>query len=555
VNPAPVGVYHSQRYGNLTYTVPYLTPRASYKVRLHFAEIYWNASGQRVFNVLLNNAQVLGNYDIYAAAGASFKGNIQEFNAISYDAGTIAIQLVTLVDNASLNGIELTPNPTNALPAAPANLTAAVGNAVVALNWSAPAGATGFNVKRSTTSGGPYSVIASNLTEATWRNVSFVPNTTYYYVVTAQNAQGESANSNQVSARPTNGLPDLVVTSISWTPAGNLFAGNNVTFRATVLNQGSATWPAGTNLGVGFLVDGTQVSYEGGYVSALGVGASVVLTANGGPSGATWTAIAGPHIITANADDVNRYPEADENNNASSLGFTVFAQTYAVNCGGLAVGGFGADVNFAGSANTYSATNVINTNGVAAAAPMAVYQTERWGDFAYVLNNLVPGSNYTVRLHFAEISPSVTNVGGRQFSVSLNGTQVFTNFDVLAEAGAKFKAMTREIKKRADSSGTLVAQFTPGAANQPKCSGIELFSSAPVLQPPQITNCKVVGTSTMLTWQSSAATIYQVQSKTNLTDTNWLPIGNNVVATGSTLSATNSNQSASRRFYRVAQIN
>jgi hypothetical protein len=42
------------------------------------------------------------------------------------------------------------------------------------------------------------------------------------------------------------------------------------------MNQGSAAWPSGTNLGVGFLVDGTQVSYEGGYVSGLAVGSSVI---------------------------------------------------------------------------------------------------------------------------------------------------------------------------------------------------------------------------------------------------------------------------------------
>jgi len=34
-----------------------------------FAEIYWTKTGQRIFNVSINGAQVLTNFDIVAAAG------------------------------------------------------------------------------------------------------------------------------------------------------------------------------------------------------------------------------------------------------------------------------------------------------------------------------------------------------------------------------------------------------------------------------------------------------------------------------------------------------
>ena len=46
-NPAPTAVYQSERYGNSTYTFPSLTAGASYKVRLHFAELYQTATGKR----------------------------------------------------------------------------------------------------------------------------------------------------------------------------------------------------------------------------------------------------------------------------------------------------------------------------------------------------------------------------------------------------------------------------------------------------------------------------------------------------------------------------
>jgi hypothetical protein len=282
----------------------------------------------------------------------------------------------------------------------------------------------------------------------------------------------------------------------------------------------------------------------------------VTLTADGGPSGVNyWTATLAAHSVVATVDDVNRIAESIEDNNALAVPFTVFTTGYALNSGGGAVGAFAADANFAGSANTFSVTNVIDTSGLANAAPMAVYQTERWGEFAYVLNNLVPGSNYTVRLHFAEISPSVNNPGARRFNASLNGIQVLSDFDILAVAGAKFRARTLEIKKRADGSGTLLVQFSRGAANEPKCSGIEVFGSAPATQPPNLTAMGVTNHLAILTWQTSPAVIYQVQYKNSLGDPDWTVLGNAMIAPGSTLSVTNGTTGVPQRYYRIVQVN
>jgi hypothetical protein len=77
-------------------------------------------------------------------------------------------------------------------------LTATAGSTQVVLNWSASSGATSYNVKSSTTNGGPYSIIASPTTTS-YTNTGLVSGTTYFYVVSALNGAGESTNSSQVS--------------------------------------------------------------------------------------------------------------------------------------------------------------------------------------------------------------------------------------------------------------------------------------------------------------------------------------------------------------------
>ena len=60
-------------------------------------------------------------------------------------------------------------------------------------------GATTYNVKRATVSGGPYTTVASPTTTA-YADSGLTNGTTYYYVVTAVTSQGESPNSVEVAA-------------------------------------------------------------------------------------------------------------------------------------------------------------------------------------------------------------------------------------------------------------------------------------------------------------------------------------------------------------------
>lgn len=113
----------------------------------------------------------------------------------------------------ALSSAEVSALATTALPAAPSGLTAtAVGNNQVNLTWSAVAGATGYTVLRATTSGGPYTLIASRLSSTSYQDLGLAPDlasgTTYYYLVQAENAVGEGGTSAQASAQLLPPAPD-----------------------------------------------------------------------------------------------------------------------------------------------------------------------------------------------------------------------------------------------------------------------------------------------------------------------------------------------------------
>jgi fibronectin type 3 domain-containing protein len=104
-----------------------------------------------------------------------------------------------------------TPVAPAALPAAPTGLQATAGNAQVSLSWTASTGATSYHVKRSTTSGGPYTQVAAPTTTSD-TDTGLSNGTTYFYVVSALNAAGESANSSQASATPAGAAADVTIT-------------------------------------------------------------------------------------------------------------------------------------------------------------------------------------------------------------------------------------------------------------------------------------------------------------------------------------------------------
>jgi hypothetical protein len=141
-----------------------------------------------------------------------------------------------------------------------------------------------------------------------------------------------------------------------------------------------------------------------------------------------------------------------------------------INCGGPAVAPFVADLDFSGG-GTINHANTIDLSGVTNPAPMQVYQTARTGNVTYTISGFAAGSSHTVRLHFAETF--FTAAGSRTFNVSINGTQVLTNFDIFAAAGASNKAVIKQFTENASSTGAFSITFT-SVVNTAIVSGIEV---------------------------------------------------------------------------------
>ena len=109
-NPPPAEVYNSVRalyQGNFSYTFPGLTSGAPYSVRLHFADSFSSQPGTRLFNVVINGAAVLTDFDVIATAGGPSIAIAREFTVPASGAGEIVIAFNYVVDSAIPAAIEI----------------------------------------------------------------------------------------------------------------------------------------------------------------------------------------------------------------------------------------------------------------------------------------------------------------------------------------------------------------------------------------------------------------------------------------------------------------
>lgn len=103
---------------------------------------------------------------------------------------------------AAVNAAGVSGTTTVSSLAAPTSLAAIPGNAQVTLIWPAVSGATGYLIKRGTSSGNETTTVVSGYPGTAYTNTSLVNGTTYYYVVAAQKSAGTGPNSPEASTTP-----------------------------------------------------------------------------------------------------------------------------------------------------------------------------------------------------------------------------------------------------------------------------------------------------------------------------------------------------------------
>jgi hypothetical protein len=127
-------------------------------------------------------------------------------------------------------------------------LSATATNDQIRLDWTSSLDATNYNVKRSTTSGGPYTIITStSSTNGTDTNV--LAGLTYYYVISAVDQFGESTNSTQASAmivarQPVISMPILQGANLVLSGTGGVPTASYYVLSSTNLTLAPAQWSA-----------------------------------------------------------------------------------------------------------------------------------------------------------------------------------------------------------------------------------------------------------------------------------------------------------------------
>ncbi|MCA1596138.1 MAG: phage tail protein [Chloroflexi bacterium] len=311
--------------------------------------------------MLLNNAVVRVNVDP-AEVGQSitYKGatNCQDIGSVT------ATKTFTTQGNSLLK-----------LPTAPTGLTATGSVASVVLSWSSVAQASSYNVLRTTTSGGPYSLVGTT-TGPSYTDTDLTNGTTYYYVVQAYNSVGMSPYSAQASATPGTAAPTGVtatpangVVYLNWNAAAGV-PGYNV-LRATVSGgpYTTITNVTGTSWTDTGLTNGTTYYYVIQSVS----GANTANSAQVSATPAVPSVAPGAPTATATAGDMQVWINITPVSGATS--YNIYRSTTSATAGFTQLGSVSGYSNYLDTGLTNGMTYwyyavAVNSVGNSAAGPV-----------------------------------------------------------------------------------------------------------------------------------------------------------------------------------------
>lgn len=185
--------------GTLELTFP--TKVSISKIQIAASSVPRGSKYSFTFKGLVNGSWVSinnpGDGDVTSTAGGS-----KIFEPFQVNPGSYEGLMIEAKNDSFWIGISELTLINEQTPEAPSNLTAIAGDQSVTLTWDEVEESTSYIVKRAVTEGGPYSTLATKLSETTFTDINVKNGTTYYYVVTAVRDNIESNNSIEVQATP-----------------------------------------------------------------------------------------------------------------------------------------------------------------------------------------------------------------------------------------------------------------------------------------------------------------------------------------------------------------
>jgi len=327
--------------------------------------------------------------------------------------------VATAVDNAipaneSPYSSQVSAQPQDTTPpAAPTGLAATAGNSTVALDWNnnSEGDLGGYNVWRSTTSGGPYTKLHDSLVASSAYAENTAANfTTYYYVVTAvDNAPNanQSGNSAQVSAQPQDTTPPAAPTGLAAT-AGNSTVGLD-------WNNNSEGDLAGYNVWRGTASGGPYTKLNGSLVAAS------AYTDNTVTNFTTYY-----YVVTA----VDNTPNANQSGNSAQVSAQPQDTTPPAVPTGLAATAGNATVGLDWNDNGEGDLAGYNVyRGTASGGPYTKQNGSVVATSAYTDNSVTNGTTYYYVVRSVDNTPNA-NESGNSSQVSATPTAPATHVAV-----------------------------------------------------------------------------------------------------------------------------
>ncbi len=355
-------------------------------------------------------------------------------------------------------------------PVTPTNLTGIALSAQVQLSWSSASLAAGYYIKRATTPGGPYDFIATNGLVTSYADFSVANDTTYYYVVSAFNSAGQSANSTEVAVTPRNAPANLVAiggtnqVTVSW----DALAGADT---YTLKRSSSASGPFTTvasGLAVPSHVDTTAAA---GQIHYYVVVAQLTLGGDSGQS-ATAGATTAPAASTINvvlfAATVHRVGWSGA---GIATGYTLESSLDGTSFLPMAVTGLPSFTNAGVLPSTTYFYRVQGSN-VAGLSPYSNIASNRTPAFGYNIN-IANGGNSSQNINPAPVPPGYLVDEGEIFGDRTNG--FFYGWTTVGGTNLTRESRRREAANSPDVRYDTLNQMMRNPNNNPAFSAIWEF--------------------------------------------------------------------------------